>query len=555
MSPAAISKPVKATQAFEGGKRMQDQFDYIVIGSGSAGGIVATRLSENGKHRVLCLEAGEKDEGYFWTKVPVGTAFLYDDPKANWRYWSEPNDTYGNRQLYVPRGKILGGSSAINGMVWVRGQKQDYDHWAQLGCTGWSYDDVLPMFKKMENYGGGDDELRGRGGPIRVTEASKVTKFYDLLFQSAEAIGIPHNPDYNGASQEGVCLAQGSIHKGRRQSTASCYLGPARGRPNLTIHTGAEASSLIMEDKRCIGVRYKMAGRMLEARATREVIVSCGTINSPKLLELSGIGQPEILRQHGIDVVHELPGVGENLRDHFGPLLKFSISAEGVSLSEISHGWKFIREGLRYILFRKGFIAQSMATGRVFFRTREGLDAPDAMLSIIPYIAILDDDKRRISPERGISMFAHTQRTESTGSLHIKSARPDDEPAINYNFLDAKYDRETNIRAVRKARELMATPPLRDIVVAELEPGPDIQTDDEIVDYMRNHGQTTYHPTGTCKMGRDPMAVVDEKLRVHGLKGLRVADASIMPTMTSGNTNAPSMMIGENCADMILAEI
>jgi choline dehydrogenase len=310
-----------------------------------------------------------------------------------------------------------------------------------------------------------------------------------------------------------------------------------------------------MEGKRCVGVRCNLAGQTVEARAAREVIVSCGTINTPKLLELSGIGQPNVLRQHGIDVVHVLPGVGENLRDHFGPLLKFAISADGVSLSEISHGWKFIREGLRYMLFRKGFIAQSMGTGRVFFRTREGLDAPDVMLSIIPYIAMLEDGKRSISPVRGISMFAHTQRTESTGSLHIKSARPKEEPAINYNFLDAEYDRETNIRAVRKARELMATPPLSNIVEEELEPGPGIQTDDEILDYMRNYGQSTYHPTGTCKMGRDPMAVVDEKLRVHGLEGLRIADASIMPTMTSGNTNAPSMMIGEKCAEIILADV
>ncbi len=531
-----------------------EAFDYVVIGSGSAGGIVAARLSENGKYRVLCLEAGEKDETHFLTKIPVASAILYDDPKVNWCYWSEPNEAYGKRRLYVPRGRILGGSSAINGMVYVRGQKQDYDHWAQLGCTGWSFEDVLPMFKKMENYGGGDDELRGRNGPIRVTEATKVTPFYDLLIRSAEQVGIPYNPDYNGVTQEGVSMAQGSIHNGRRQSTANCYLGPARGRPNLAIHTGAEASSLIMEGKRCVGVRYLMGGREREARAAREVVVSCGSINSPKLLELSGIGRPDVLKPLGIDVVHELAGVGENLRDHFGPLMKFSITADGVSLSEISRGWKFIREGLRYILFRKGFIGQSMGTARIYFRTREGLESPDAMLSIIPYIPIMEDGRRRISPVRGFSMFAHTQRTESVGNLHIKSARPEDEPAINYNFLDAEYDRVTNIRAVRKAREIVKAPPLGDILDAELEPGPQVQSDDEILDYMRNYGQTTYHPTGTCKMGRDPMAVVDERLRVHGIAGLRVADASIMPTMTSGNTNAPCMMIGEKCADMILAE-
>ncbi|MDH3701348.1 MAG: GMC family oxidoreductase N-terminal domain-containing protein [Alphaproteobacteria bacterium] len=529
-------------------------FDYIVVGSGSAGGIVAARLSENGKHRVLCLEAGHKDQTHFWTKIPAGAAFLFDDPAVNWRYWSEPNEAHGKRQLYVPRGKILGGSSAINGMVYVRGQKQDYDHWAQLGCIGWSYEDVLPMFKKIESYEGGTDAHRGRGGPVRITEASKVTPFYDLLMQSAEKIGIPRNPDYNGDNQEGIAMAQGSIHKGRRQSTAVCYLEPARKRPNLTIQSGAEATSLIMEGKCCVGLRYQMGGEAREARATREVIVSCGTINSPKLLELSGIGQPEVLQRHGIDVVHALAGVGENLRDHFAPLLKYAITAENISQADISHGWRFIREGLRYILFRKGFIAQSMGAARIFFRTREGLESPDAMMAVIPYIPILENGRRRISRQRGLSLYAHTQRTESTGSVHIKSARPEQEPAIDYNFLDSEYDRQTNILAVRKARELIAAPPLSGVVGEELEPGADVQTDEELLEYMRNHGQTTYHPTGTCKMGRDPMAVVDEKLRVHGLQGLRVADASIMPTMTSGNTNAPSMMIGEKCADMILAE-
>ena len=528
-------------------------FDYIVIGSGSAGGVIAARLSENGKYRVLCLEAGEKDESHFWTKIPAGSAFLYDNPDVNWCYWSEPSDAFGQRKLFVPRGRILGGSSAINGMVYVRGQRQDYDHWAQLGCTGWSYEDVLPLFKKMESYQGGADAYRGRSGPIRVTEASKVTPFFELLMQSAENIGIPRNPDYNGADQEGVAMTQASIHKGRRQSTANCYLASARRRPNLSIRSGAEATGLIMEGKTCVGVRYAMQGQSFEARATREVIVSCGTINSPKLLELSGIGQPEVLKPNGIDVVQDLPGVGENLRDHYAPRMKFSITEKNVSQADISRGWKFVREGLRYILFRKGFIAQSMGAARVFFRTREGLESPDAMMAVAPFIPIMENARRGISPVRGISLFVHTQRTESTGSVHIKSAHPGDPPTINYNFLDTEYDRRTNILAVRKARELVAAPPLGDVIGAEIEPGAQHQSDDELLEYMRNYAQTTYHPTGTCKMGRDPMAVVDAQLRVHGLRGLRIADASIMPTMTSGNTNAPSMMIGEKCADMILS--
>jgi choline dehydrogenase len=531
-----------------------DTYDYIVVGSGSAGGIAAARLSENGKYSVLCLEAGEKDENYFWTKIPVGFAFLYDDPKANWCYWSEANASHGGRALYVPRGRILGGSSAINGMVWVRGQKQDFDQWAQLGCTGWSYDDVLPLFRKMENYEGGDAGLRGRSGPIHITESAKLTPFFELLMQSAENAGIPRNQDYNGASQEGIAMAQASIRNGRRQGSANCYLAPARNRPNLRILSGAEASALVLEGKRCVGLRYRMRGQEREARVAREVIVSCGTINSPKLLELSGIGQPEVLKRHGVDVLHELPGVGENLRDHYSLMMKYEVSAQGVSLGEISRGWKFIREGLRYILFRQGFIAQSTGTARVFFRSREGLEAPDAMLSISPYITMVEGGRRKLSPVRGFSVVAHPQRTESTGNLHITSSRPEAQPAISFNFLDTENDRQTGIRAIRRAREIVKTAPLGDILGEELEPGSQVRTDDELLDCLRKFGKTSYHPVGTCKMGRDPMAVVDEKLRVRGIAGLRVADASIMPTMTSGNTNAPSMMIGEKCAAMILGE-
>lgn len=529
-------------------------FDYIVIGSGSAGGVVAARLSENGRHSVLCLEAGDKDQRYFWTKVPAGSAFLYDDPKVNWCYWSEPNGSHGGRRLFVPRGKLLGGSSAINGMVYVRGQRQDFDQWAQSGCTGWSYQDVRPLFQKMEAFDGGADEDRGRSGPLRITEASKVTPFYELLMQAAENAGIPRNPDYNGWDQEGVAMAQASILKGRRQSTAVSYLAPAMRRSNLTIQSGAEAESLVFDGKRCVGVRYRRNGRILEAKANREVIVSCGTINSPKLLELSGIGRPDVLQELGIPVRHALPGVGENLRDHFAPLMKFEITAPGVSLADVSRGWKLAREGLRYFLLHQGFIAQSMGSARIFFKTREGLDSPDAMMAMIPFIPIMENGRRRISRVRGLSIFPHAQRTESVGHIHIKSADPSEPPAIDYNFLATENDRRINVAAVRKAREIMATPPLADVIGEEIEPGASCQSDDELLDYMRENGQTTYHPTGTCKMGIDPMAVVDPKLKVHGVEGLRVADASIMPTMTSGNTNAPAMMIGEKCADLILSE-
>ncbi len=531
-----------------------ETYDYIVVGAGSAGAVVANRLSASGEYSVLCLEAGSEGSGYLWSRVPAGVAKLIDNPKVNWCYRSEPDEGSGQRDIEVPRGKMLGGSSSINGMVFVRGQRQDYDHWAQLGNRGWSYADVLPLFKMMESYEGGDDEFRGRDGLLKVTDSPKLSPFFDKLIQSAEKCGIPHNPDYNGASQEGIAMTQATINKGRRMSTAYCYLDPARSRRNLTIEQNAMAETLILEGKRCVGVRYSVGSQKREARASREVVVSGGSINSPKILELSGIGQPELLRSHGIEVVHDLPGVGENLRDHYSPRMKYTITQPNATFNERGNGVRLWGEALKYGLFRKGFIGLSSVPVRMYFRTREGLESPDATVSFMPFFVERVNRVRRIAKQSGVTMNVNVLRSESLGSIHIKSADPAEAPAIRFNFLSAEMDRAGVVFAMRKGREVMNTSPVADIVGEELAPGPQYQTDEELLEWVRHNAETTYHPVGTCKMGQDPQAVVDDRLRVHGIEGLRVADASIMPTLTSGNTNAPSIMIGEKCAAMVLED-
>jgi choline dehydrogenase len=529
-------------------------YDYIVIGSGSAGGVIASRLSENGRYTILCLEAGDKGARYIWSRSPLGGAFMIENEKVNWCDYSQPNESHGNRPIYVAHGKMLGGSSSINATIYNRGQRGDYDTWAQIGCKGWSYQEVLPYFKKLESCDIGSDEFRGRDGPIKVTEASKLVPFYDLFIKSAQAAGIPYNSDYCGARQEGVAMAQQAAYGGRRQSTATQYLAPASRRSNLRILMGAESTALLLEGKTCVGIRYQRNGTTHEARASREVIISCGAVNSPKLLELSGIGNPDILARSSITLVHALPGVGENLRDHYGPSMKWTLTKPGISLADQGHGWKLLRELCRYALLGQGFMSQGIGTMRVFARSRDGLDDADIQLIANPYIVDIINGRRRMSTVDGFFMFLQVQRPESTGNIHIRSDDPSAPPAINYRFLDTENDRRTAVSSVRVARSIVATPPLNDVIGDELLPGPQIKTDADIVDFIRRTGTTTYHFVGTCKMGQDAMAVVDERLRVHGIQRLRVADASIMPMIVSGNTSVPCMMIGEKCADMVLSD-
>jgi choline dehydrogenase len=525
-------------------------FDYVVVGAGSAGSVLANRLSANPRYSVLVLEAGR--ESHPWSRIPVGFAKLIENPAANWLYSSEPDAGTGQRRIPIPRGKLLGGSSSINGMVFVRGQSQDYDTWAQLGNRGWSYREVLPIFRDMESYqGDADDEYRGRGGPLKVTESNESGAIYDALIKAAGEVGIAYTKDYNGAKQDGIGMTQATIRNGRRMSTAFCYLDPARGRPNLTIKTEALTECLLFEGKHCVGVRYKLNGQQHEARANREVIVSGGSINSPQLLELSGIGQPELLKSVGIEVRHALNGVGENLRDHYSPRMKWTVPrALGLTYNDKGRGLGLVWQALKYGLTRKGLLGLPASPIRAYVRTRRGLDAPDAAISWIPFLA---DTNFKLAKNSGITAIMNILRSESTGSIHVSSNAPHAPPAVRFNFMTAQLDREVTLEAMRITRRIMTAPAMRQIATDEIAPGLNIQADDELLDWVRKNAETTYHPVGTCKMGSDPMAVVDDQLRVHGMEGLRVADASIMPTLTSGNTNAPSIMIGEKASRMILA--
>jgi choline dehydrogenase len=527
----------------------QTTVDFIVVGAGSAGAAVASRLSEGGRMSVLLLEAGGKTHPL--SRVPISFAKFLTKPGVNWLYASEPEAATGGRLIPVPRGRMLGGSSAINGMVWVRGQRQDYDHWAQLGNRGWSYQDVLPIFKAMEDFPGGDGAYRGRGGPLKVSDIHESGPLYDSLVKAAGTVGIKPNPDYNGPEQEGIAMTQASIRGGRRMSTAACYLDPARGRKNLRIETDALAERLLVEGRRCVGVRYRVKGETREARAGREVIVSAGAVASPQLLELSGIGQAERLRALGIGVVHALPGVGENLRDHWAPRMKWKTARKGVTFNERAKGVGALKEGLAYVFGGKGFLSLPASPMRAFFKTRDGLESPDAMFMVVPFVYTPD---LRLDRQPGITVTVHQQRPESRGSIHIASADPGAKPVIRFNFLAERIDRETLLAAMRTVRKVFAAEPMQWLAPEEVAPGREAQSDDELLDFVNRHAETAYHPVGTCKMGTDsdPGAVVDDRLRLRGIAGVRIADASIMPTLTSGNTNAPSIMIGEKCARMVL---
>src|ERR1700733_5010109 len=405
-------------------------YEYIVVGAGAAGPAVANRLSADLRTKVLLLEAGRASHP--WSFIPIGMARLIKNPAANWLYSSEPEASTNGRRLPVPRGKLLGGSSSINGMVFVRGQAQDFDTWAQMGNRGWSYHDVLPIFKRMESYAGeGDDAFRGREGPLHVTNPEPRDPLFATIIKAARQVGIRHNPDYNGASQEGIAMSQATIAHGRRMSTARCYLDPIRNRRNLHIETGALTEALVIDGTRCTGVRYSVGGEAREAGAAREVVVSAGTINSPQLLELSGIGEPERLRNLGIEVRHALPGVGENLRDHYAPRTRWNVGAKGFTFNDRGRGLGLVGQAMRYALFRNGMLGMVAAPIRAFVRPREGLEAPDLLLGWVPMLTEPGPNGPKKSRQSGLTCYAHPMRPESKGHIHITSADPRKPPAIN----------------------------------------------------------------------------------------------------------------------------
>jgi choline dehydrogenase len=522
--------------------------DYVVIGAGSAGCVVAARLSETGANVVL-LEAGPRDTNP-WIHIPAGVLKLLRHPVVNWNYTAEGTAGTAGRPIHWPRGKVLGGSSSINGMLYVRGNPADFDGWAQIGCRGWIFDDVLPFFRKSEHYvQGGESEYRGQDGPLLVEDYRTILPLTHRFVEAAQQAGFPFSADLNGRRQEGVGYSQ-MTRRGRfRGSTARTFLAQAKGRANLRVETEAVATRLVFEGKRCVGVAIRQRGQERVVRAAREVILSGGAVNSPQLLQISGIGPAEHLRSIGVEVLHDLPGVGANLSDHYVARVSHRVR-DAMSINQLARGVRLAGEVARFATSGRGALTFGVTSAQVFCRSREGLASPDLQLLFTP--ASYDNARfGELERAAGMTVAICPVRPDSRGTIMARSADPLEKPVITPNYLSAPGDERVMLAGIHFTRNIFAAPAMARYSVEETLPGPEVVTDEALAEHARQYGTTIFHPVGTCKMGEDPRAVVDARLRVHGIGGLRVIDASVMPTLTTGNTNAPTIMIGEKGAAMI----
>jgi choline dehydrogenase len=513
--------------------------------------VLANRLSADGKTSVLLLEAGPKDSN-IWIHVPLGYGRLFKEKTVNWMYQTEPEPGLDGRSVFQPRGKVLGGSSSINGLLYVRGQHEDYDRWRQHGNSGWGFDDVLPYFKKAEDQQRGADDFHGAGGPLPVSDLIHADPLSAAFIAAAAETGIPLNPDFNGAAQEGAGFFQTTTRRGRRASTAVAYLRPARDRSNLHVETSALAQRVVFEGRRADAVEYRKAGTLRTARARKEILIASGAYNSPQLLQLSGVGPAELLRKHGIEVVLDAPGVGQDLQDHLQVRVVMRC-AKPITLNDIvNHPVRRILAGARYAAFRQGPLTIAAGTSGAFFKTNPRLATPDIQIHFLPFST--DKMGEKLHSFSGFSASVCQLRPESRGSLRIRSADPAAPPEIRINYLSTEVDRTANVEGLKILRKILQAPALRSYVVEEVDPGAKVSSDEALLNYCRARGSTIYHPTSTCRMGSDPLAVVDQRLRVRRLEGLRVVDASVMPDLVSGNTNAAIIMIAEKASDMILED-
>jgi choline dehydrogenase len=529
-------------------------FDFIVSGAGSAGCAVAARLSESGRYSVLLLEAGPRDRNP-WIHVPLGFTKVFTDERVNWKFQSEPVASLNNRVLYQPRGKVLGGSSSINGMIYMRGAPADYDEWRQRGLEGWDWDSVLPFFKKAEDNERGGDDLHGSGGPLRVSDISQPGALPEAMIAAAQESGIPANPDFNGPEQEGTGFFQVTGSKHRRWSAAKAYLAPARKRQNLHIETSAQARRVLIEDGRAVGIEYQTPAGIRRARAWGEVIVCGGAFGSPQLLQLSGIGPGKLLRDFGIEIHRDLAGVGAHLRDHFNTYLSFRC-AQPVTMNDLAFSLpRRLLAGAQYALLQSGPLASTGITAGAFIRSNPRLERPDIQINMFTWSAASRTADDVIPfPFSAFTLSPVHLRPDCDGSVRLKSPDPLAPPAIRYEFLRSEYDKEAILHGMRVCRQIANQPALADYMVEEVLPGPGVGSDEDLLADVRARGIANYHPVGTCRMGNEIDSATDARLRVHGIDRLRVADASIMPSIIAGNTNAPTIMIGEKASAMILED-